>query len=288
MRTLVFGVLAATVAGCSCFVSPQSGIEACTGGDGRGFACFDRNVAASRLSQATEPEPSTFDPDTPTSRERTALAGRTAKPSSAHAADKTRHAGKPAKPIAIAAAKAEPTAAAPPPDTIDPAVDRAKIGVPVNQEKPAKPIATTAAKAEPTAVAPPPDTIDPVVDKIAVPVKLEKPAKPIATTAAKAEPTAAAPPPAKIDPVVDKAKIAVAVKLENPASAAFSDMNRSMRQNMRGQFVDTICGHVKGKKASGEDIGDRPFLYLVKDDEAYVADDSPTSVASTAYRNICN
>jgi hypothetical protein len=249
MRTLVFGVLAATVAGCSCFVSPQSGIEACTGGDGRGFACFDRNVAASRLSQATEPEPSTFDPDTPTSRERTALAGRMAKPSSAHAADKTRHAGKPAKPIAIAAAKAEPTAAAPPPDTIDPAVDRAKIGVPV---------------------------------------KLEKPAKPIATTAAKAEPTAAAPPPAKIDPVVDKAKIAVAVKLENPASAAFSDMNRSMRQNMRGQFVDTICGHVKGKKASGEDIGDRPFLYLVKDDEAYVADDSPTSVASTAYRNICN
>jgi hypothetical protein len=57
---------------------------------------------------------------------------------------------------------------------------------------------------------------------------------------------------------------------------------------MRGQFVDTICGHVKGKKASGEDIGDRPFLYLVKDDEAYVADDSPTSAASTAYRNICN
>jgi len=80
----------------------------------------------------------------------------------------------------------------------------------------------------------------------------------------------------------------VAVKLENPASAIFSDMSRSMRQNMRGQFVDTICGHVKGKKASGEDIGDRPFLYLVKDDEAYVADASPKSAASTAYRNICN
>jgi hypothetical protein len=207
MRTLLVGVLAATLAGCSCFVSPQSGVEACTGADGRGFACFDRNAGPSRLSQATEPEPSSFDPSTPTSIEKTALAARTAKPSSAHAPDKTRHAGKAAKPIATAAAEAEPTAAAPPSDAID--------------------------------------------------------------------------------PVADKAKIAVAVKLENPVSATFS-MNRSMRQNMRGQFVDTICGHVKGKKASGEDIGDRPFLYLVKDDEAYVADDSPTSAASTAYRNICN
>jgi hypothetical protein len=248
MRTLVVGVLAATLAGCSCYVSPQSGVEACTGADGRGFACFDRNVAASRLSQATEPEPSSVDPGT-APREKTELASRTARPTSARATDRTRHAGKPAKPIATAAAKAEPPAAAPPPDAIVPAADKAKIEVPV---------------------------------------KLEKPAKPIATAVAKAEPTAAAPPPAAIDPVADKARIAVAVKLENPASAIFSDMSRSMRQNMRGQFVDTICGHVRGKKASGEDIGDRPFLYLVKDDEAYVADDSPTSGASTAYRNICN
>jgi len=206
MRTLVVGALAATLAGCSCFVPPQSGIEVCTSADGRGFACFDRNAAASRLSQATEPQPPSFDPGTPTSKP--ALAARPAQPSSAQAAGKNRHAGKPAEPIATATAKAEPTAAAPPLDAID--------------------------------------------------------------------------------PVVDKAKIAVAVKLENPASATFSDMNRSMRQNMRGQFVDTICGHVKGKKASGEDIGDRPFLYLVKDDEAYVADDSPTSAVSIAYRNICN
>ena len=95
-------------------------------------------------------------------------------------------------------------------------------------------------------------------------------------------------PPDAIDPVVDRAKIAVSVKLEDPASAAFSEMNRSMRKNTLGQSVDTICGHVKSKKASGEGIGDRAFLYLVKDDEAYVADGSPNSAASTAYRNICN
>jgi hypothetical protein len=209
MRTLVVCALAASLVGCSCFVSPQSGIEACTGADGRGFACFDRSAAgAGRLSQTTDPEPFSFDPEAAIPREKTASAARRAKPPSTHAADKARH-----------AVEAE------------------------------KRTATAVAKAEPAAVAPQPDPID---------------------------------------PVVDKAKIAVAVKLENPASAIFGEMNRSMRKNTLGQSVDTICGHVKGKKASGEDIGDRAFLYLVKADEAYVADGSPSSEASTAYRNICN
>jgi hypothetical protein len=86
---------------------------------------------------------------------------------------------------------------------------------------------------------------------------------------------------------MDKAKIAVAVKLEDPKSATFSEMNRAMREVTSGQSVDTICGHVKSKTASGEDIGDRTFVYLVKDDEAYVVDGSPTSAASTAYHIIC-
>jgi hypothetical protein len=205
--------LAASLVGCSCFVSPQSGIEACTGADGRGFACFDKNVPAARLSQA-EPESSSFDPGATRPREKSALAARTAKPASG-AGGKTRHAEK-----AVQSATAVATA----------------------------------------------------VDS---------------TAAAKAEPAAAGQPPA-IDPVIDKAKIAVAAKLEDPASAAFGEMNRSMRKNTLGQSVDTICGRVKSKKASGEGVGDRPFLYLVKDDEAYVADGSPTSAASTAYRNICN
>jgi hypothetical protein len=202
MRTLVIGALAATLVGCSCFVSPQSGIEACTGADGSGFACFDRSAAVGRLDPAIEPK-SSVDPGTTTPRERTALTSRTAKSSSAHTDRKIRHTARAEK---SATAKVEPAPAAQP---------------------------------------------DP------------------------------------IDPVVDRAKIAVAVKLENPASVAFSEMNRAMRTNTLGQSVDTICGHVKSKKTSG-DIGDRPFLYLVKDDEAYVADDSPTSAASTAYRNICN
>jgi hypothetical protein len=91
------------------------------------------------------------------------------------------------------------------------------------------------------------------------------------------------------DPVLIKAKTTIAAKLEDPASAEFGEMNRAVRKNVLGQSVDTICGRVKARKTSGEATGDRPFLYLVKDDEAYVVvDGSAGSAAATAYRNICN
>ncbi|WGD50751.1 hypothetical protein QA641_34990 [Bradyrhizobium sp. CB1650] len=94
--------------------------------------------------------------------------------------------------------------------------------------------------------------------------------------------------PAEIsDPVLDKAKAAIAAKMEDPGSVEFSDMKRAMRKNTLGRPVDTICGRLKKITASGE-IGERPFLYLVKEDEAYVVDGKSSSAASTAYRNICN
>ncbi|OKO76064.1 hypothetical protein AC629_33325 [Bradyrhizobium sp. NAS80.1] len=86
---------------------------------------------------------------------------------------------------------------------------------------------------------------------------------------------------------MDKAKLSIAAKMEDPASAEFSDMKRAIRLNTFGRAVDTICGHVKGKNASGEVTGERPFLYLVKDDDAYVVDGKPDSAAAIAYRNIC-
>ena len=89
------------------------------------------------------------------------------------------------------------------------------------------------------------------------------------------------------DPVIIKAKATVAAKLEDPASAQFGEMKRAMRKNTLGTYVDTICGRVKGKKVSGEDAGDRPFLYLVKEDDAYVVDGPASSAAASAYRNIC-
>ena len=109
-----------------------------------------------------------------------------------------------------------------------------------------------------------------------------------AMIAAKVEPPASSQPPETSDPVIIKAKTAIAAKLENPASAEFGEMKRAIRKNLLGESVDTICGHVKGKKASGEDTGDRPFLYLVKEDDAYLVDGPAGSAAATAYRNICS
>jgi hypothetical protein len=90
------------------------------------------------------------------------------------------------------------------------------------------------------------------------------------------------------DPVLNKAKVSVAAKMEDPASVEFGEMKRAIRKNALGKPVDTICGHLRVKNASGADTGERPFLYLVKEDDAYVVDGKANSAAAIAYRNICN
>ena len=94
-------------------------------------------------------------------------------------------------------------------------------------------------------------------------------------------------PPETSDPVLKKAKTTVAAKMEDPASAEFVDMKRAMRRNTFGQSFDIICGHVKGKKTSGDATGARAFLYLVKEDEAFIVGSNPNSVAAIAYRAHC-
>lgn len=89
---------------------------------------------------------------------------------------------------------------------------------------------------------------------------------------------------------MNKAKATTAatlVTLADPESAEFDDMKRANRKDMQGQPVDSICGRVKVKKASGESISDRPFLYLVKEDKAFIDDGYPESVAATWYRAVC-
>ncbi len=108
-----------------------------------------------------------------------------------------------------------------------------------------------------------------------------------ATTATPAAPPA--PPTDTPEAVVQKAKTKIAASIDEPASAEFGDMKRALRKNTFGQPIDTICGHVKGKKKSGEITGDLPFLYVVKDDTAYVVvDGNSESVAAVAYRTICS
>jgi hypothetical protein len=76
------------------------------------------------------------------------------------------------------------------------------------------------------------------------------------------------------DSMLKKAKATIAAKMENPASVEFAEMKRSTEKDALGRLSsDVICGYVGKKNASGENIGGRPFLYLVLKDEVYIGDD---------------
>ena len=123
MRTLIVGALAATLAGCSCFVTPQSGLEACASPDG--FACLDKSSSAYRWAGL---EPSSSAASTTPAVDKAPRPAATKPRLAAHSGDKTLHATRTAKP-APDAAKVEPAAAVQPAEEIDPVMDRAKIAV---------------------------------------------------------------------------------------------------------------------------------------------------------------
>jgi hypothetical protein len=75
--------------------------------------------------------------------------------------------------------------------------------------------------------------------------------------------------------------------MEDPASVEFEDTTRAVRHDTFGQSIDTICGHVRGKNTSGAETGKRAFLYLVKEDIAFVDYGYPNSRAANAYRSVC-
>jgi hypothetical protein len=70
MRTLLIGVLAVTLANCSCLSPPQAGVEACT--DANAFACFGRLAA----SQPIEPKPASFETNSATIEIKSTIAAR--------------------------------------------------------------------------------------------------------------------------------------------------------------------------------------------------------------------
>jgi hypothetical protein len=85
-------------------------------------------------------------------------------------------------------------------------------------------------------------------------------------------------PPAQLngtaEPVIEKAKTSIAAMMANPAAAKFSKIKRAVKK-LLDEPVDTICGYVKGKNASGGDTGEMAFLYIIRDDrdgEAYLVD----------------
>jgi hypothetical protein len=140
---------------------------------------------------------------------------------------------------------------------------------------PKKEPTTISGKTETPASGQPAETSDPVLNK--------------ATTAigGKAEGPATGQPSETSDPVLKKAKIMVAGKMEDPTYTEFVDMKRVTRKNSLGESFEIICGHVKGKMKSGEATGERPFLYLVKEDEAFIVGGNPDSMAAIVYRAQC-
>jgi hypothetical protein len=196
MRTLLMGVLAATLVGCSYPLRPLESTEACTDSNGFGAAA----------SRPIEPAAASFKTSSVPTRVKSTIAVKTEEPSTAHVRDGPHLAAKKSKPAVI----------------------EAKVEAPASS-------------------------------------------RPAETS----------------DPVIVKAKATITAKLEVPASAEFGVMKRAMRKNTLGKSVDTICGRVKGKKASGEDAGERPCVYIVTEDDAYVVDGPASSAAASAYRNIC-
>src|SRR5213595_1216820 len=115
MRTLFVGALAATLVGCSCFVSPQTGIEACTGATGNWFACVDRTA----VSQVAEPDFTSSDAIPVKPRTRSKVAAKTEKPSFPRGHDKTPLAKGTEKSTATAT-QVEPAGSGPPSEAPDP------------------------------------------------------------------------------------------------------------------------------------------------------------------------
>jgi hypothetical protein len=109
-----------------------------------------------------------------------------------------------------------------------------------------------------------------------------------ATTDAKAAVQISIEPSDPRDRIIAKAEATIIAKMESPTAVVFSDVHRALRKNVLDQSIDTLCGYVNGKNASGADIGGRPFLYLIKEDEAYIVDGTNDFVALVAYRNRCN
>ncbi|MFZ2079560.1 MAG: hypothetical protein WAV38_23515 [Xanthobacteraceae bacterium] len=87
----------------------------------------------------------------------------------------------------------------------------------------------------------------------------------------------------KLDPVLKKAMPTIAARMENSVSVELVEMKRA-EKTAAGKSIDTICGYVRGKTASGAETGERPFLYLVQENEAYVGG---YNMAISPYHNLC-
>jgi hypothetical protein len=250
MRTLLIGALCAILIGCSCPVPPRGVVETCTS---RG--CYSRTAA----TNPTEPKRVSFKPEPTTMTVKPEKAAISTKPIAAKPQNETGPVEGQANPRTTVESAVPPFTQ--PSATPDPV--------------PKKATTTIGGKTERPASDQPSERSDPVQKNA------------MTTIGRKTEGAASDQPSETSDPVLKKAKITVAAKMEDPASVEFVDIKRAMDKNTFGQTFEIICGRVKGKKKSGEPGGERPFLYLVKEDEAFIVGANPDSMAAIAYRAHC-
>src|SRR6266404_7691563 len=129
MRTLLIGVLAATLVGCSCPLPPQASMDACA--DPNGFGCLNK-MAASRPIEPTSPSSRT---KSETTRAKSTVAAKTDEPSTAHVRDRSHLAEKKAKSTVIEA-KVEAPASGRPAETSGPVIVKAKTTIATKLEDP--------------------------------------------------------------------------------------------------------------------------------------------------------
>ena len=247
MRPFLIGAACAALIGCSCPLPPRGVVQTCTS-----EGCFLRTAATTPI----EPKRAPFRPEPAVKAKKIAIAS---KPAAARPPDEVGHMEEKAKSRTSMESQVQPPAQSSAiPDPVP------KIATTTNGGKTAGP-----------ATGQPAETSEPVRNKTTT------------ATGAKTEGPSTGQLSETPDPVLKKAKITVAAKMETPASAEFVDLKRTIHENTFGQSFEVICGHVKGKKKSGEATRERPFLYFVKEDEAFIVGSNPDSMAAIAYRSHC-
>ena len=130
MRTLLIGVLAATLVGCSYPLSPQASMEACA--DPNGFGGLNKMAA----SRPIEPAPASSKTNSAATKVKSTIAARAEERSTAAVRDRPQPAEK--KPTStVIEAKVEAPASGRPAETSDPVIVKAKTTIAAKLEDPA-------------------------------------------------------------------------------------------------------------------------------------------------------
>jgi hypothetical protein len=296
MRVLLVSVLSVTLVGCSRSPAPQATLDVCAS-----KPCFYRTAANS----PSELKPARSKPKHTTTKvglKSSAKTAKTAKASSAAAkaakSNSPHTSGGSDKRKVSSPTKLTPDASPTPAQPVENA--KSSVGMNVAAAAPTAAPSKLTAEALPT----PPQPAENVKSGVGMNVAAAGPTAAPSKLTAEALPTPAQPvenakssvgtnvaavgPAAELtDPILEKAKATIASKMEDPASVEFEDMTRALRQDTFGQSIDTICGHVRGKNTSGMETGKRAFLYLVKEDIAFVDYGNSNSRAANAYRAVC-